>query len=251
MNQIKKIIDFLGSSYPRRTDEERHSFQNSNYEIPRGITQWWEMGLADFIKYIHKASNGEGIFAYIKSCQYTEHLVQELNTENKELKSLIYGMLDEINELKNINQRLNKFELENKKLSSRLDLLINLESENNKNIEKESENTKKLSSRLDLLINLESENNKNIEKVSSQFELEKKKISSRLDLLINLESENNKNIEKVISRVDNLGDLIDMMMTESEKNKKRIDELTEHNKQLSSRLFDIENKQTPPPLILI
>ncbi len=191
MNQIKKIIDFLGSSYPRRTDEERHSFQNSNYEIPRGITQWWEMGLADFIKYIHKASNGEGFFAYIKSCQYTEHLVQELNTENKELKSLIYGMLDEINELKNINQRLNKFELENKKLSS------------------------------------------------------------RLDLLINLESENNKNIEKVISRVDNLGDLIDMMMTESEKNKKRIDELTEHNKQLSSRLFDIENKQTPPPLILI
>ena len=177
MNQIKKIIDFLGSSYPRRTDEERHSFQNSNYEIPRGITQWWEMGLADFIKYIHKASNGEGFFAYIKSCQYTEHLVQELNTENKELKSLIYGMLDEINELKNINQRLNKFELENKKLSSRLDLLINLESENNKNM-------RELSSRLEYDLN-------HLEDVKND------KICDLIDMMMNESEKNKKRIDEL------------------------------------------------------
>jgi hypothetical protein len=109
MDQIKKIIDFLGISYPRHTDEERHSFQKSSYIIPKEVTRWWEMGLNDFIKYIHKAtSGGEGMFEYVKSCQYTEHLIQELNTENQELKSLIYGMLDEINELKEHNKCLSE-----------------------------------------------------------------------------------------------------------------------------------------------
>ena len=57
---------------------------------------------------------------YIKSCLYTEHLVElkvkELKTENQELKSLIYGMLDEIQELKE----------HNRSLSERLELVENI-----------------------------------------------------------------------------------------------------------------------------
>jgi hypothetical protein len=51
-----------------------------------------------------------------KHFQNTEHLVQELNTENQEFKSLIYGMLDEINELKEHNKCLSEriHTLENK-----------------------------------------------------------------------------------------------------------------------------------------
>lgn len=108
MNQIKKIIDFLDISYPRNTDEERHSFQKSNYVIPKEITRWWEMGLQDFVKYVHNANGGEGMFAYVKSCQYTELKVNEFSTENQELKSLIYSMLDEINELKEHNNCLSE-----------------------------------------------------------------------------------------------------------------------------------------------
>ena len=58
---------------------------------------------------------------YIKSCLYTDHLVdskvKELRTENQELKSLIYGMLDEIQELKE----------HNRSLSERLELVENIQ----------------------------------------------------------------------------------------------------------------------------
>ena len=120
MEQIKKIIDFLGISYPHHTDEERHSFQKSNYVIPIAITKWWSMSMIDFVKYVHKTDSGEGMFAYVKSCQYTEHLIKEsgekLCKENQELKSLIYNMLDEINELKEHNNCLSEriLYLENK-----------------------------------------------------------------------------------------------------------------------------------------
>jgi hypothetical protein len=57
MEQIKKFIDFLGISYPRHIDEERHSFQKSNYLIPKEITKWWAMGLQDFVKYVHSADH--------------------------------------------------------------------------------------------------------------------------------------------------------------------------------------------------
>ena len=67
------------------------------------------MGLQDFVKYVHQTDSGEGMFAYVKSCQYTEHVIEErINKENQELKSLIYAMLDEINELKEHNNCLSE-----------------------------------------------------------------------------------------------------------------------------------------------
>jgi hemerythrin-like domain-containing protein len=118
MEQIKKFIDFLGISYPRHIYEERYSFQKSNYLIPKEITKWWAMGLQDFVKYVHSADHGEGMFAYVKSCQYTEHVIERIDKENQELKSLIYEMLDEINELKEHNNCLSEriLYLENKPL---------------------------------------------------------------------------------------------------------------------------------------
>jgi hypothetical protein len=51
--------------------------------------------------------------------------------------------------------------------------------------------------------------------------------------------------------LDRINILSDLIITESENNKKHIDELTEHNKQLSSRLCDVENIKVPPPIILV
>jgi len=95
----------------------------------------------------HYRAIGSALYSHIKSCEYTdeinkklenkieilvsnqivlenqnkrsqntEHLIQELNTENQEFKSLIYGMLDEINELKEHNKCLSEriHNLENK-----------------------------------------------------------------------------------------------------------------------------------------
>ena len=61
-------------------------------------------------------SNQIALENQIKLCQNTEYLVQELNTENNEFKSLIYGMLDEIDELKEHNKCLSEriHNLENK-----------------------------------------------------------------------------------------------------------------------------------------
>ncbi len=142
MEQIKKITDVLVISYPRHTDEERHSFQKSNYTIPIAITKWWGMGLQDFVKYVHKADSGEGMFAYVKSCQYTDFAIEELKDneikelklsisslvqesylksqnillENEELKSLIYSMLDEFNQLKELKHSVQELNDSNQEL---------------------------------------------------------------------------------------------------------------------------------------
>ena len=72
-----------------------------------------------------RINGGESIFPYLKSCEYTEKVVQEstelfdkklqeLVLENQELKSLVYNSLDEINDLKEHNKFLSSrvFELE-------------------------------------------------------------------------------------------------------------------------------------------
>ena len=120
MDQIKKFINFLGVSYPLRTDEERHSFQKSNYVIPKEIMDWFKMYTNDFYTYFcGRDSIGIAcsLTAYVKSCQYTEHVIEESEKRIcKELKSLIYNMLDEINDLKEHNKCLSQriLSLENK-----------------------------------------------------------------------------------------------------------------------------------------
>jgi hypothetical protein len=79
--------------------------KNNNYVIPKEIATWWATGLQDFIKYVHQADSGEGMFAYVKSCQYTEESEVKLR---EEFNLLIYTLLDEINELKEHNYCLSE-----------------------------------------------------------------------------------------------------------------------------------------------
>ena len=64
----------------------------------------------------HYRAIGSALYSHIKSCEYTDEKLKDLNTENQEFKSLIYGMLDEINELKEHNKCLSEriHNLENK-----------------------------------------------------------------------------------------------------------------------------------------
>lgn len=136
MEQLKKYIDFLTFSYPQRTDEERHSFNKSTFKLPTSVTQWWTMCCNEFARNIYGSGDiiGMIMFGFIKSCQYTDQLLKEsellcsmrikkikteihvISDENQELKSLIYGMLNEINELKEHNKCLSSriLVLENK-----------------------------------------------------------------------------------------------------------------------------------------
>lgn len=147
MEQLKKYIDFLTFSYPQRTDEERHSFNKSTFKLPTSVTQWWTMCCNEFARNIYGSGDiiGMIMFGFIKSCQYTDQLLKEsellcsmrikkikteihvisdeidkasneIKAENNELKSLIYGMLNEINELKEHNKCLSSriLVLENK-----------------------------------------------------------------------------------------------------------------------------------------
>ena len=125
MEQIKKIIDFLGNLYPYTPNSgfQNKAFKNSNYTIPKEITRWWEMGLNDFVTYIHKANGGEGMFAYVKSCQYTDFAIEELkmykfNIENQELKQSVQELDDSNQELKHSVRELKmyKFNTENQEL---------------------------------------------------------------------------------------------------------------------------------------
>jgi hypothetical protein len=77
-----------------------------------------------------RINGGETIFPYLKSCEYTEKVVQEstelfdkklqeLVLENQELKSLVYNSLDEINDLKEHNKFLSSRVFELEKLSEK------------------------------------------------------------------------------------------------------------------------------------
>jgi len=69
---------------------------------------WFKMYTNDFYTYFcGRDSIGIAcsLTAYVKSCQYTEHVIEQ---ENQELKSLIYAMLDEINDLKEHNNCLSE-----------------------------------------------------------------------------------------------------------------------------------------------
>jgi FtsZ-binding cell division protein ZapB len=162
MDQIKKITDFLGNLYPHFSDGERHAFKKSNYTIPKEITRWWNMSLQDFVNYVHKTDGGEGMFAYVKSCQYTDFAIEELkmykfNIENQEIKDFI----EELNtENKEFKSKIFKFNIENQKLK---DSVQDLNTENQElksliygmldEINELKEHNKSLSERIELLEN--------------------------------------------------------------------------------------------------
>ena len=113
MEQIEKYTDFLHTSFPRYSQSSEWFSKMSSLAFGkiRSIADWWNQSMTEFSCH-SGTSNGGGhyIFTYIKSCQYTDHVVElkskELSVENQELKSLIFGMLDEINELKEHNKCL-------------------------------------------------------------------------------------------------------------------------------------------------
>jgi hypothetical protein len=128
MEKLTKCIEFARSTL--RQDYKDFA-GNQGYHLldpvrikllyPFQITKWTELCSA-----FHTSSSGNSsIFPYLKSCEYTEKVVkentelfdlklQELITENDELKSLVYSSLEQINELKEHNKSLSSrlFELE-------------------------------------------------------------------------------------------------------------------------------------------
>ena len=136
IENIEKYTDFL-----KKNSEFFSKMSKSAFGKISSIAQWWHRTTEGFCS-MSGTGNGGGhyIFTYINSCQYTDHLIKELKLsisslvqesylksenillENQELKSLIYGMLDEINELKEHNKSLSErkfllekfIELENK-----------------------------------------------------------------------------------------------------------------------------------------
>jgi len=97
MDQIKKYIDFLSSSYPQHTDEERHSFSKSEFKIPESITRWWVMCCNEFARYVYGSGDliGGIMFGFIKSCQYTDQLMKESEVRNKKIKHEITKLREE------------------------------------------------------------------------------------------------------------------------------------------------------------
>ena len=115
MEQIEKYTEFCHTSCPRPSESSEWFSNMSGLAFCKikSINQWWTTSMEGF-RLNGGFGNGAGhyIFTYIKSCQYTDHVVElktkELSAENQELKSLIYGMLDEISELKEHNKCLSE-----------------------------------------------------------------------------------------------------------------------------------------------
>jgi hypothetical protein len=115
MENIEKYVEFFHTSFPRGSENSEWFSKMSSFAFGKitSIGQWWHTSMLEFSS-MSGTGNGGGnfIFTYVKSCQYTDHVVElktkELSTENQELKSLIYGMLDEINELKEHNKSLSE-----------------------------------------------------------------------------------------------------------------------------------------------
>ena len=140
METIESCIESIGNNMClNNVDVEANDFYNN---FSHSLLRYWEKihdKLNDHPKRTGALRNacGTGFFAFIKSCKYTEFLnkktlelfenqnkelklsisslVQESflkseNTilENQELKSLIYGMLEEISELKDHNRSLSE-----------------------------------------------------------------------------------------------------------------------------------------------
>jgi len=140
MEQTDKYIEFLHNSLLSQKISKSRNIDLTETSISKMayIGQYY----GDYSDDISRV-NGEkrnDVYTYIKSCQYTEHLVEPLETKNKELrneiqelklansslvkssylqikdlssenqelKSLIYGILDEINELKEHNRSLSE-----------------------------------------------------------------------------------------------------------------------------------------------
>jgi len=112
MEQIEKYTDFLHTSFPRYSESSEWFSKMSSFAFGKiiSVRDWWNTSMSEFSSMSGTTSAGNFIFTYIKSCQYTDHVVElkskELSAENQELKSLIFGMLDEINELKEHNKCL-------------------------------------------------------------------------------------------------------------------------------------------------
>ena len=135
MDQFEKYIEFTGKSFPipnfnnpfdswrREGYECKFKLFNSdklNYSKNKLIDFWTQHSYACGYKLGIDDRNapvvGPSLYSYLKSCQYTDNIIKEHLIENEKLNSLIYGMWDEINELKEHNKNLSEriFALENK-----------------------------------------------------------------------------------------------------------------------------------------
>ena len=112
METLEIYADFLHNSLCIKNKNSIGGMSSFAFGKISSCNQWWTTFSTQFSQRIGSNSGTPAhLYTYLTSCQFTEHLVnlktddlntsvKELNTENKELKSLIYGMLDEINDLK-------------------------------------------------------------------------------------------------------------------------------------------------------
>jgi len=116
MENFEIYAEFLNNSFPRRSHTSEWFCNMSSFALSKFISfrDWWYKCSTEFCQMSNTGSGevGHYLYTYLKSCQFTEHFVtlktQELSSENQELKALIYGMLDEINELKEHNRSLSE-----------------------------------------------------------------------------------------------------------------------------------------------
>jgi len=115
MENFEIYANFFHTSFPRYSENSEWFSKMSEIAFSKigSVRGWWDKCSTEFCQMSGSSnSGGHFIFTYLKSCQFTEYFVtlktQELSSENQELKSLIYGMLDEINELKEHNRSLSE-----------------------------------------------------------------------------------------------------------------------------------------------
>ena len=148
MEIFLKYTEHLASDwYNIQRPDKSLEFNNRTKERINIVKSCWRSACDDFSKKISEnaCDMTYALFGYIKSCEYTDKLietkVQEVNIETQDLKSLVYSMLDEINELKEHNKSLslssetqelkslvmlneiNELKEHNKSLSERIDFL--------------------------------------------------------------------------------------------------------------------------------
>ena len=121
MEIFLKYTEHLASDwYNIQRPDKSLEVNNGSKEKINIVKSCWRSACDDYITKLDGNNCGSYIqclYGYIKSCEYTDKLietkVQEVNIETQDLKSLVYSMLDEINELKE----------HNKSLSERIDFL--------------------------------------------------------------------------------------------------------------------------------
>ncbi len=135
MEKLETYAEFLNNSFPSRYNNSEWFCSMSSFAFGKfmGVRDWWNKCSEQFSQMSGISGTGSYLYTYLKSCQFTEHFVnlkmdetnkvllklskenEKLCSENQELKSIVYNMMDEIYELKehasSLSDRLQELEV--------------------------------------------------------------------------------------------------------------------------------------------